>query len=123
MNPFQQHAGLMEQYENLTGAGTPLATLTFTSLNPQITVPVTHTKIDASFILSAGRSYDTTIERCEFRACLIPANQQCYIEKKLACSLVIKPGLPPIMMQLWDGGLVEGAEIYRYMLVVENYKA
>lgn len=123
MLPFSQHTALQEQYENFTGGGVSLATLTFTTLVPQVTVSVTHTKIDASFILSAGRSSDTTIERLEFRACLIPVASQCKLIKGLKCSLVIKPGMKPIGLQLWDGGLLEGGEIYRFMMADENFRA
>ncbi len=121
MLPFSQHTALHEQYENFTGGGTSLATLTFTTMVPQTTVPVTHTKIDASFIFAAGKSSDTTAEQFEFRAALIPDAMQCKVEKGLLCSLVIKPGAPPIRLQLWTGGLLPGGEIYRFMLVDQNF--
>jgi hypothetical protein len=127
MLPFSQHAALLEQYENFTGGGTPLALLLFNVFQngPEspFTVPLTHTKIDASFILSAGRSSDTTIERVEFRASLVPCEWIPFMLKGTRCSLTIKPGADPVRFQLWDGGLVEGGEVYRFMLADENFHA
>ena len=121
MLPFAQHAALTAQYEQFIGGGAPLATLLL-KIIPQITVPVTHTKIDGSFFLTYGRSDTTTIERCEFRSCLIPMVQWDDVEKGVFCDLKIKPGAPVLQLRLWDGGLVEGGEIFRFMLVGVNFK-
>ena len=112
----------MGLYEQFIGGGNPLATLTFTTITPQATVPVTHTKIDGSYIFASGKSSTTTVERCEFRASLIPSAMLCKIEKGLQCLLVVNPNIPPMAMQLWDGGLVEGGEIFRFMLVDANFR-
>ena len=129
MNAFEEAALNQAEYEQMIAGeddkGNPitLATLFFWELQPPITVPVTHTKIDASFILSAGRSSDTTIERCEFRSSLIPKNLWPLFIKGLKCRLIIKPGATPIGFQLWDGGLMQGAEIFRFMLADESFHA
>ena len=122
MLPFSQHTDLQAQYENFTGGGISLATLTFTTLSPKLTVPVTHTMITGSFILSAGRSMETSVERCEFRASLIPPGARASMEKALPCTLTVCPGAVPVKMQLWDGGLVAGGGVYRFMLVDADFK-
>ena len=119
-NPFQAHAALQQQYENFTGGGSSVATLCL-KLNPDVTVPLTHTKIDGSFFLTAGQSDTTTIERCEFRSSLIPVASWPDVMKGLFCDLTVKAGVPPIQLKLWDGGLVEGGEVFRFMLVGLNF--
>ena len=98
-----------------------MATLTL-KLSPQVTVPVTHTKIDGSFFLNGGQSDTTTIESGEFRSCLIPTASWPAVKKGLQCDLIIKPGAPVLKLQLWDGGLVEGGETFRFMMVGLNFK-
>jgi len=122
--PFSAHTALAAQHETFLGGGNPngLATLTFINFNPQLVVPVTHTKIDADYVLEFGRSSTTAVERCEFRASLFSGTQSALLTKGLLCNLQVKPGQPVIRMQLWSGGLVEGGEIYRFMLVDANYK-
>ena len=120
MLPFQQHAALTLQYQDFIGGGSPLATLLL-YLKPYVTVPLTHTKIDGSFFLLGGQSDTTTIERCEFQSCLIPMENWKDVKKSLHCDLTIKPGAPVLQLQLWDGGLVEGGETFRFMLVGVNF--
>jgi len=120
MLPFSQHAALAGQYEQFIGGGAPMATLTFPSL-ANLCVPVTHTQIDVDWILSNGLSPITTIERCEFRSSLISANFVAQLVKGLSCFLVVKQGATPQFFQLWNGGLMEGGEIYRFRLVDGNY--
>ena len=120
--PFSQHTALVGQYEQFIGGGAPLATLLLKLTSP-ITVPVTHTKIDGSFFLTMGRSDTTTIERCEFRSCLIPVASWPLIMKGLFCDLTINPDAPVLQLRLWDGGLVEGGEVFRFMLVGLNFHA
>lgn len=122
MLPFSQHTELQSQYENFTGGGTSIATLTFTTLNPKLTVPVTHTMITGSYILAAGLSMETSVERCEFRSSLIPAAARRSMQKGLPCTLTVAPGAHPVKLQLWDGGLVAGGGVYRFMLVDADFK-
>lgn len=129
MNAFDEHTANQAAYESDLGGGDPLgfATLTFTSspgaVQSQLIVPVTHTKIDVSYILSSGMSPTTTIERCEFRAALVVAAWVPFMFKGTKCSLCMRPGTPPIALQLWDGGLMAGAGMYRFMLVDANFHA
>jgi hypothetical protein len=121
MLPFQQHAAITRQYQDFIGGGSPLATLLL-YVNPNVTVPLTHTKIDGSFFLTGGQSDTTTIERCEFQSCLIPMTNWKDVKKGLCCDLTIKPGAPVLQLRLWDGGLVEGGETFRFMLVGVNFR-
>ena len=122
--PFTAHTNLMVQYEQFLGGGNPsLAYLTFQTLVTGITVPVTHTEIRNGYsLIPGGRSPELMIERCEFRSVLIPDQQNKYLIKGLECTLKPNPTSHVFKLQLWDGGLVPGGEIYRFMLVSANYK-
>jgi hypothetical protein len=115
----------MAQYETFLGGGDPLGAATLTlDLDPPVTVPVTHTMTENDFdMLLGGQSPKLMIERCEFRASLIPALQWPLLKKGLDCSLVVKSGAVPLPLQLGPGGLVEGGEVYRFRLFDRNYSA
>lgn len=90
-----------------------------------MSVPVTHTKFDGDAVLAAeggGFSSTSAVERCEFRAALVPAIVMDKIKKGLRCDLIIRTGLPAKNMQLWTGGLLAGGEVFRFMLVNSSYK-
>ena len=72
--PFEAQAMLQGQYEQFIAGTNPggLATLTFTTFSPPLTVPVTHTEVMKNFrMMLGGESPETFVERCEFRACLV----------------------------------------------------
>ena len=124
MKPFSVHTALSEQYEAFIGGGNPLglATLTFTTLVPNIVVPVTHTEFVEDFTLEFGKSSTSMVERVEFRASFFSPAILPLISKGLKCSLIIAGTIPLKRMQLWHGGLEAGGERFRFMLVSENYR-
>jgi len=121
-SPYSAHTLGVQQVETILGSGNVLgmATVTF-QLRPAITVPATHTEIVGNWVLSGGQSSTTMIERCEFRASFFKAAQIALIQKGLLCQLIIAPGMAPMNMQLWDGGLLAGGQIFRFMLVDASY--
>jgi hypothetical protein len=125
-SPYASHTLAVKQVETVLGSGNVLgmATLTFSNaiFNPRLIVPITHTELVTDWVLQGGQSSATFIERCEFRASFIPVANFQYIKKGLLCSLVINPNIPAFQMQLWHGGLIQGGEIFRFMLTDANYK-
>jgi hypothetical protein len=131
MNAFDEHARNLKDYENefLAEDGTPSATLTFPTFiqNPPLTVTVTHTKIDHDIQLEnplGGFTNVTMVERCEFRSSQIPQKLWEQIKKGLKCTLSMQAPAGPVVLnfQLWVGGLVEGARVFRFALVSANFK-
>jgi len=120
MKPFQVHTALMGQYETFLGGGDPKGQATLTIFG--IVIPVTHTEIVTDFEVMAGLSAKTFVERCEFRVSMVGANAV-NVVKGVLCTLIPIPGGPPFAMQLYHGGLQPGAEIFRWMLVDQNYRA
>ena len=125
ISPFQAHAMLVEQWEKVLGGGNELQMATLTiNLNPPITVPCTHTHIGNDFVLLiAGKSSQLLIERCEFRASLIPNVMKKYVVKGQQCTLLVNQKSDPISLQLFAGGLMPGGEIYRFQLASINFGA
>ena len=121
MLPFSQHTALQQQYENFTGGGTSLATLTFTATAPQLTVPCTHTEVAGEVMLViGGLSPQTMVNVCEVRISTLGN----YVPQKgHKCSLVLNPTATPVRLQVWSNNVLPGAEIYRLTLTDENYKA
>ena len=121
--PFSAHTLFVTQYEQLIGGGNAygLATLTFpVAVGPPVTVPVSHTEIVTGYeLIPGGQSPKTFVERCEFRASLIN-----FIPTKgLRVTLTVNPTVAPLAMQIWDGGLEPGGEVWRFRLVDANYSA
>jgi hypothetical protein len=124
LTPFSTHTRFVEEYEKFIGGECDplgLATLTFTTVvGAPVIVPVTHTEIVTGFeLIPGGQSPKTFVERCEFRASLINFTPT----KGLWVTLTVNQKVTPFAMQLWDGGLEEGGEIYRFRLVDQNYSA
>lgn len=125
MLPFQEHAASLAEYEATLGGGNSNngAILQLALAPSPVNVPCTHTKIDGNFQLAFGKSPTTTVERCEFRSALIPQAQWQNVARGLKCTLTLFPGGPIYLMRLEAGGLVEGGQVFRFMLVDMNYKA
>ena len=121
MNPFSQHTALQTQYENLTGGGTSLATLTFTTTSPQRTVPTTHTEVEGEVVLvMGGLSPKTMVRFCEVRISTLGS----YVPQKgHRCTLLLNPTANPTKLQIWSNNILPGGEIYRLTLADENYSA
>ena len=123
LTPYQSHAAGVEDVEKALGLGDNLkyGSLTFPAFG--LTVPVTHTEVNVNFeVQLAGLSFDTMVEKCEFRASLFTVAQLPLLKKALLCTLTVTTGGPQYGMQLWHGGPLAGGEIYRFMLVCDNYK-
>ena len=83
-------------------------------------IPCAHTEIINDFELEAGQSSTTMIESLSFRASEVyPAKG----EKNVLFTLILPDKKGRYNMQLWHGGLMPGAEVYRFMAVDANYKA
>jgi hypothetical protein len=123
-NPYDAHTLGVAQIEKNLGSGNPLgmATLTFAALNG-LTVPVTLTEVMGDWLLMGGQSSTTFVERCEFRSSYISVANFPYMKKGLLCSFRVSPTTPLFQMQLWNGGVLQGGELFRFMLVDANYKA
>lgn len=121
MNPHSAHAMLVGQNEQFLGGGDPMgaATLEFPGL--AIKVPCTHTEIIGEFtMVTGGQSPNNFVERCEFRVAAMNGKVP---RKGIKCTLMLNATAKPMAMQLLDGGLQPGGEIYRYSLADENYRA
>jgi hypothetical protein len=120
LTPFETHTLGMSQLQSVYGGGDRLglATLDF-GFNPK--VPCAHTQLIKDFeLVPGGRSVTSFIERCEFKAVDIGSFT---VGKDVLVSITLKPGQKPYAMRIWSGGLMEGGEIYRFMLVAANWKA
>jgi hypothetical protein len=125
MNPFQEHARNVAAYQTMLKGedNSGGATLTFTTLTPQVTVDCRFERIDADFILSSGRSSKLRVDQCSFLASDIPEISLFKITKGLPCVLTPNPTANPVPLQLWIGGLEQGGLIFRFMLVDINWSA
>lgn len=107
--------------ENLDGA-----TLTFDTLPIIVTIPCTFTPILKDFQMpnsGGGLSPMTGVAICLFRASLLDGiADDSIIKKGLHC--IFTPGLDEetMGMQLWAGGLMPGAALYKFELRDENFK-
>jgi hypothetical protein len=123
LTPFQTHTLGMATLETILGGGskTGLATLAFSCFQGLI-VPVTHTEIVTDFDLkwAGGKSPKTFVERCEM---IVTDMKNNVPAKGIFCVLQPNPKAPIFAMKLWHGGLQPGGEIYRFMLVDQNYEA
>lgn len=119
MNAFEEHAVNAADYESMLDSG--LARLTLNFARPQ-EIPCTHTMVDVDWILSGGKSPTTMVERCEFRSDLIPQALWPAVQKGLLVSLVVRSNTPPVALQLWNGGLMQGGTIFRFMLVDASFR-
>lgn len=102
------------------------ATLKFDSLNPILIVPCTFTPIVKDLQIpndGGGFTSLTSIGIVLFRAALMNGARDSSIKKGLNCILTPTPGADPMPMQLWSGGLMPGAALYKFMLVDRFYKA
>lgn len=81
-------------------------------------IPCTHTELVADFELEAGQASTSVVETISFRQELVPNSLP---EKGVKCVLKMGNGSPPIRLQLWHGGLMPGAFVYKFMAVDENY--
>jgi hypothetical protein len=108
--------------ENLDGA-----TLTFDTLQHPITIPCTFTPIIKSIqmpLLGGGFSPTTSIGIVVFRVAMFEGiADDSIIKQGLHCILTPFPGAEPMGLQLWPGGFMPGAGLYKFQLVDENYKA
>lgn len=101
------------------------AKLTFDTLKwpATVVVPCVHGPIIKNFMLMDGRSSETMIGFCDFRAALFEGiADDSVIIKGLHCILRPTPRDLPMGLQLWDGGLLPGGAIYKFRLVDENFK-
>ena len=121
MNPFSQQTAMQQQYENLTGGGSSLATLTFATAIPQTTVPCTHTQVAGEVVLVLGGfSPKTMVDQCEVRVSTLGG----YIPKRgHLCSLMLNPTASPIRLKVRSNNILPGGEIYRLTLEDENWGA
>ena len=100
------------------------ATLTFTTLTPQVTVDCTFDRIQDNFDqIAGGQSPKLLVEGCVFLAAKIPAENQPAIRRGLKCNLKPNPNAAVIPLELFIGGLEQGGLIYRFMLRDTNYGA
>ncbi len=104
------------------------STLTFDTLESgQVTIPCTFTPIIKDFQIpnsGGGFSSLTSIGGVVFRESMLAGvADDATIKKGLHCILIPKPGAEPMGLQLWHGGYVAGACLYKFMLCDENYKA
>jgi len=117
--PFCVHTSLTAQYEKFLGGGDSLGGATLELFG--VVVPCSHTEIAEDYKLGGGGlSMTTMIEKCEFRAALMP--QGVRPRKGQFCVLQVAPNGARFELQLWRGGLEPGGEIYRFELVARNYQ-
>lgn len=111
-------------HQELNGdAGNEGSTLTVCG----ISFPCTIDRIKDDWSLSAGKSRLTMVEECEFLAKDVPAlvpntSTPLVLDKGVQCQLKLNPNLPAKRFQFWDGGLLAGGLVYRYVLVDENFR-
>lgn len=120
LTPFQTHTLGMTQLQVIYGGGDRLglATLDF-GFSPF--VPCAHTQLIKDFeLVPGGKSVTSFIERCEFKSSDVGSFP---VGKDVRVAITLKPGMQPYKMRIWSGGLMEGGEIYRFMLVAEDWKA
>jgi hypothetical protein len=125
-NPFAEHAQNTADYQDMLKGddGSGGATLTFTTLQPNITVDCTYEKILDDFnLIAGGQSPQLVIEQCVFLAAPFSDAAKTKLRKGLQCTLKPKPAAAEVQVQLWSGGLEQGGMIYRFMLVDANYSA
>jgi hypothetical protein len=82
-------------------------------------IPCAHTEVILDFELEAGKSPTTMIESLSFLSANVKNSLP---EKGVACTLRMANGAPPLLLQLWHGGLMPGGLVYRFMAVDRNYK-
>lgn len=98
-----------------------MATLTFTTTVPQMTVPATHTEVAGEVVLvMGGLSPKTMVNCCEVRISTLGN----YVPQKgHKCTLLLNPTAVPTRLQIWSVNTLPGGEIYRFILADENYSA
>ena len=119
MNAWEEHLEGQKELELMIGGKDGMATLSFPTIPGQSQVPLTHSRLVSDFRLDNGQSNTSFVEKCEFRAELIGHPE--LIKKGLPVDLQINPRSPKIKMQLWLGGYMPGAYIFRFMLVSADY--
>ena len=103
------------------------ATLMFDTLQTgPVTIPCTFTPIVKDFqIPSSGGGFSslTSIGSVVFRVSQLDGiADDATVKKGLHCILTPVPGAEPMGMQLWQGGFIPGAALYKWHLVDENFK-
>jgi hypothetical protein len=125
-NPWQEHADNVADYQDMLKGddNSGGATLTFTSLNPNVTVDCRYEKIVDDFdLIAGGQSPKLMIPACKFLADSIPVAQRALIRKGLQCVLLPNPTSAGIPALIWAGGLAQGGLAYEFVLVDRSYGA
>ena len=123
-NAYTEHAENEALYhKELIDDGSGGSTLTILG----VSFPCTIDRVRDNWVLNSGKSRLATVEQCEFLASDVPATipnttKPLILDKGVFCQLKLNPKVPAMRFQLWDGGLMAGGLVYRFMLVDESYR-
>jgi hypothetical protein len=117
---------MLRQAQTVLGGGNAknTAQLSFPDIPGMPSVTCTHSRIDDNWAIghgNAGRSSLLMIERCEFLVEDVPQKYRHKMTKGAKCVLTVSAAIAPLELQLWAGGSMPGATVYRFQLADRNF--